>query len=144
MESPRIVFAKCPKCTVGEYYPICSHILAGLSAVLKLSQGIIKAGDIGDGERAWGNLNKSSAIPTQSIETISLLTSSGRLTAYNGLRPNAPTFEPRMSVYLERIGERLPPDFPPTIVETHFGDAVRRAGPRPVARSLGLEFKSAQ
>ena len=25
-----------------------------------------------------------------------------------------------------------------------FGDAVRRAGPRPVARSLGLEFKSAQ
>ena len=71
-------------------------------------------------------MNKSSAVPTQSISTISLLTRSGRLSEYTGLRPDIPRPVSNKERYLNLLRERAPPDMKATIIEIHSGEPIVR------------------
>ena len=53
---PGTVSAKKVKCgcTAGANLPKCSHIFTAITALVWLQADVIKAGEIGGGEKAWG------------------------------------------------------------------------------------------
>jgi hypothetical protein len=117
-------------CTAGDNYACCSHILTGLCALTQLQSGVITAGNIGDGDKAWGGLKKTSHVPVQSMHNISLLVPGGaRLREFTGFRPNAPPLKSAMGAFFERLGQLAAPTVPPLIVEIHHGVEIRRAAP---------------
>ena len=85
------------ECPAG-HYAACSHILTGLCGLNMLQAGLITTGNIGDSEKAWGSVNKSSHVPVQSIHTISLLVPGGdRLRSFDGFREGSAPLVPCMA-----------------------------------------------
>ena len=107
---PTLLGTTCTLCPVGERHPACSHVLTGLTILLFLQMGIVVAGYLGDGEKAWGSATKLSSLPVQSIERISLLTSSGKMLLYSGFRQNAAPLQSRMSMFIKHYQTRAAPD----------------------------------
>ena len=52
-------------CTAGTNHSGCSHVLAATYCLVKLQARTIKAGDIGDGEKAWGFARTDSTVPAK-------------------------------------------------------------------------------
>ena len=90
---------------------------------------LISAGDVGDGQKAWGDRGKKSCVPVQSIQRIALLTSSAKLAAFTGRRANAPEPKSRMAEFIEHYQARASPDAPPLIVEIHACVPIKRKKP---------------
>ena len=75
------------RCAAGTEVATCSHILTGLVGLRSIQSGLIKAGECGDGDKAWGRTKRSNAVPVQSARNVSLLTHGGaRLRAFTGIR----------------------------------------------------------
>jgi hypothetical protein len=123
-----IVAAKCDVCTAGENHGGCSHIMTGLVGLMYLQSGQIKAGDVGDDEKAWGSPTTNSSVPVQPIKEIALLTNSAALSRFTGFVPEAPELKSRMASYIRRFQELADSTVPPTIVEIHNGACISRAG----------------
>jgi hypothetical protein len=107
----------------------------------------IKAGDVGDGERAWGGVNKQSFVSVQPIKTISILTGTGKLSRFTGFRPDHPEFKPVMAEYIAMYQQLASADAPATIVEIHRGVPIVRQGvvvTGPAASSVSAEESVAE
>jgi hypothetical protein len=115
----RILSARCTYCTAGDQHPACNHVLTALVCLHKLQIGLITAGDVGDGERAWGSFTSSSSVPVQSIAKISVLTGGSDLVSFRGLRPETPPFTSVMLEYINLYQQRAPSK--PTMVEINRG-----------------------
>jgi hypothetical protein len=116
------------KCTAGDNYACCSHIVTGLCALAQLQSGVITAGNIGDGEAAWGGAKKtSSAVPVQSLHSVSLLVPGGaKLRMFTGFRPGSPPLQSAMAAFFDRLSQLAGPKVLPLIVERHHGVEIRR------------------
>ena len=128
---PRLVSARCGRCTAGENHPACDHILAALSALEMLSRGKIIGGDVGDGVRGWGRKQDkkgSSHVECQPMKNVALLTNSGRLSYFKGRRPDAPPPVCHIKLFIRCLQHNAPKSLPLVIVELHNGlvVAVRR------------------
>jgi hypothetical protein len=121
----------CGKCIAGEWHAGCSHILSALSGLALLQMDLIKAGDVGDGVRTWGqNFSVTSAVPVQSIAAISMLVDGGKLAGYTGFRDGEEPSDDGLERYLKLLhAYATPVQFPEgTLFEIHNGIQPTRSG----------------
>jgi hypothetical protein len=121
----KLVFAQCVACTAGSNHPCCSHKVTALAGLCMLQAGDIAGGNIGDGVRAWG-VQRTSAVPVQSINTIANLTSSGPLSRFTGFRDGTSPGPSAMDRYISLYQQYAKPNAPATIIEIHRGAAIVR------------------
>jgi hypothetical protein len=136
-----IISARCfstgTPCTAGANCPACNHILTLLTVLVKVQQGTIKAGEVGDDEKSWGAGSKDSTVPVQSVRDISILTGGQLLASFTGLRPDCPAdvFAEKLPRYIQLFQQKASSAVPPTIVEIHNGAKILRGGERQEPRS---------
>jgi hypothetical protein len=123
---PTLIAGCCEIFTAGSHHGGCSHILAALNMLVLLQQGTIVAGEVGDGDKRWGDLKKSSVIAVQPIEKIAILTSNGRMTTFTGFSHDAPPRSCRIQNYIDRYQKLEEKDSAASIIELHrFVDNVK-------------------
>ena len=136
----KIVGARCTdsSCTAGEFFSCCSHVTTGLAGLTMLQSGLITAGDIGDGSRAWGR-GGNFDLEVQSVDRVALLTGGAMQLGFDGFRPDAPPLQRSMPAFIARFQELAGKGDKPIIAEIHAQVRLRRGGPSKASR----EAKSA-
>ena len=123
---PRMIGGQCFRCTAGAHHPACSHIMSGLVGLTLLQQGTISSGDVGDGEKSWGDSSRrNSFVPVSTVHNISILTDGGDLAKFTGFRPDAPPLQSAIPLYLSLLQQHST-DPAPTIIEMHTNTPIKR------------------
>jgi hypothetical protein len=101
-------------------------VATGLFGLSQFQAQTITIGDIGDGEKAWGDGSKASSFEKVSTtNNIAKLTGPGTMDGYTGFRPNYVP-KPSMAKYIARLQELADPSQKPTIIEIHLGVPIKR------------------
>ena len=130
---PEVIAVHCQRCAAGKHHGGCTHAFTALVDLALLQSRQITAGDIGDGEKAWGGPKRLSSVSCQSIDCIALLTRSGPLVYFTGFLPTAPPLDDLLDDTITRYQQLEQPGafLGGHIVELHRGRIILRVGPVP-------------